>query len=111
MQDPANKASEALDRAARGAIELRHARAAVARLRRRPPTIVGRCIAVPERYPEARRGVAIADARLLELADAIGVAVHVWTVNDPADAMRLRDLGVGAVITDGRDVILEALGG
>ena len=44
-------------------------------------------------------------------AGARGGAVNTGTVNDPADALRLRDLGVGAVITDRPDVILEALGG
>ena len=80
-----------------------------ARLRRRPPTIVGRCIAVPERYPEARRGVAIADARLLELADAIGVAVHVWTVNDPARMRALVAAGAAGIVTDELGALREVL--
>ncbi len=51
------------------------------------------------------------DEAYMAQAQARGLAVNTWTVNDPADAMRLRDLGVGAVITDRPDVILEALGG
>lgn len=38
------------------------------------------------------------------------LAVNTWTVNDPADAVRLRDLGVCAVISDKPDVIRAALG-
>ena len=82
---------------------------AAVRLRRRPPTIVGRCIAVPERYPEARRGVAIADARLLELADAIGVSVHVWTVNDPARMRALVAAGAAGIVTDELGALREVL--
>jgi glycerophosphoryl diester phosphodiesterase len=51
------------------------------------------------------------DDAYMAQARARGLAVNTWTVNDPADAVRLRDLGVGAVITDRPDVILEALGG
>lgn len=83
------------------------------RLRRRPPQIAGRCIAVPERYPEARRGVAIGDARLLEVAADLGVAVHVWTVNDPDRMRALVAAGASGIVTDElatlRDV-LEAAG-
>lgn len=70
------------------------------RLRRRPPTIVGRCLAVPERYPQARRGVAIGDARLLEVAADLGIAVHVWTINDPARMRALIAAGAGGIVTD-----------
>ena len=35
--------------------------------------------------------------------------INAWTVNDAADAVRLRDLGVDAIITDVPDVILKAV--
>ena len=98
------------------------------------PLVVRRCIAA---MPHVLRGLLVETettferARLLDSlqiqalhpyypyineaymaqARARGLAVNTWTVNDPADALRLRDLGVGAVITDRPDVILEALGG
>jgi len=40
---------------------------------------------------------------------AAGRVINTWTVNDPADALRLRDWGVDCVITDNPDVILQAL--
>jgi glycerophosphoryl diester phosphodiesterase len=35
--------------------------------------------------------------------------INAWTVNDVAEAVRLRDLGVDAIITDVPDVILKAI--
>lgn len=35
--------------------------------------------------------------------------INAWTVNDVAEALRLRDIGVDAIITDVPDVILKAL--
>lgn len=40
---------------------------------------------------------------------ARGLAIHVWTVNDPAEAQRLAALGVDALITDDVPAILDAL--
>jgi glycerophosphoryl diester phosphodiesterase len=41
----------------------------------------------------------------------VGVPVHIWTVNDAADANRLWDLGVTGVITDDPATILAARAG
>jgi glycerophosphoryl diester phosphodiesterase len=79
------------------------------RLRRRPPTIVGRCIAVPERYPEGRGGVAVGDARLLEAAAELGIAVHVWTVNDPDRMRALVAAGASGIVTDELAALREVL--
>lgn len=38
-----------------------------------------------------------------------GLQVNVWTVNEPADMVRLADLGVDALVTDVPDVALVAL--
>ncbi len=40
---------------------------------------------------------------------AAGRVLNTWTVNDPTDALRLRDWGVDCVITDNPDRILQAL--
>ncbi len=49
------------------------------------------------------------DAAYMERAGASDKRVHVWTVNDPEDALRLRDLGIDAVITDAPDLLIAAL--
>jgi glycerophosphoryl diester phosphodiesterase len=46
----------------------------------------------------------------MEHARALGLPVHVWTVNDPAQMQRLVGLGVSALITDVPDVALSVLG-
>ena len=79
------------------------------RLRRRPPRIVGRCLAVPERYPELRRGIAVAEGRLLEAAAEIGVAVHVWTVNDPERMRALVAAGAAGIVSDELAVLRRVL--
>jgi glycerophosphoryl diester phosphodiesterase len=40
----------------------------------------------------------------------LGVALNVWTVNDPAEITRLADAGIDAVITDTPGVACRALG-
>jgi glycerophosphoryl diester phosphodiesterase len=49
------------------------------------------------------------DAELVADAHARGLAVNVWTVNDPADVRRLAAAGVDAVITDVPDLALAEL--
>ncbi len=39
----------------------------------------------------------------------LGRLMNTWTVNDPARAVALRDLGVRGIITDAPDIILKAL--
>lgn len=51
------------------------------------------------------------DAAYMEQAKRDGHRVNVWTVNDPARTLELRDFGVDAVITDKPDVMLKALRG
>ena len=52
--------------------------------------------------PDAEEFVAHAHER--------GLAVNVWTVNEPPDMARLADLGVDALVTDVPDVALRTLG-
>lgn len=60
---------------------------------------------VPERF----RGVPVVTKRLLTQMHSLGVEVHVWTVNDPADMRRLLDLGVDGLVTDRCDLALEVV--
>jgi glycerophosphoryl diester phosphodiesterase len=79
------------------------------RLRRRPPRIAAGCVAVPERYPESGRGLAVGDARLIEAAAELGAAVHVWTVNDPARMRALVAAGVSGIVTDELGALRDTL--
>lgn len=54
------------------------------------------CVQVPVRLGRVR----IVDERFVATAHRLGVAVHVWTVDDPAEMVRLLDLGVDGIMTD-----------
>jgi len=47
--------------------------------------------------------------RYMDWANANGLTVSTWTVNDPERAVELRDLGVKVIITDQPDTIIAAL--
>jgi len=53
---------------------------------------------------------ALGSPGLLEGCRSAGVAVNVWTVNDPDDAQLLASSNVNAIITNSPDVILRAIG-
>ncbi|MDT4911744.1 MAG: glycerophosphoryl diester phosphodiesterase [Pseudonocardiales bacterium] len=73
--------------------------------RSRRASLGGRCAQVPARI--GRR--VFVDARYLAAAHAVGVPVHAWTVNDPAEMTRLLDLGVDGIMTDRADVLRNLL--
>jgi glycerophosphoryl diester phosphodiesterase len=50
--------------------------------------------------PERDGWIPVVDGRFVRLARRAGKPVHVWTVNDPDRARRLRNLGVCGIITD-----------
>lgn len=79
------------------------------RLRRRPPVLAAGCVAVPERYPGGRSGIAVADRRFLQVAAEAGIAVHVWTINDERRMRALVDAGVAGIVTDELAVLRRAL--
>jgi glycerophosphoryl diester phosphodiesterase len=54
-------------------------------------------------------GRALVDERFLAAAHARGLQVHVWTVDDPADASRMLDLGVDGIMTDRPAMLREVL--
>jgi glycerophosphoryl diester phosphodiesterase len=53
---------------------------------------------------------ALIDDAYMGWAKGNGFRVNTWTVNDPARAVELHNLGVDGIITDNPDVILSALG-
>lgn len=59
-------------------------------------TFVDACVQVPPTW----RGRPLVDARFVAAAHARNIAVHVWTINDMAEAERLIDLGVDGIMTD-----------
>ncbi len=58
--------------------------------------------------PEASNGITLPIARFAAWGRAIGVPVHIWTVNTAADAHRLWDAGVTGLISDDPATILAA---
>jgi glycerophosphoryl diester phosphodiesterase len=56
--------------------------------------------AVAAQVPLQRRGVHIVDAAFLRVCHQSGLAVHVWTINDPVVMEGLLDLGVDGIMTD-----------
>jgi glycerophosphoryl diester phosphodiesterase len=52
--------------------------------------------------------VAVVDPRFVAAAHRRGLAVHVWTIDDEAEMIRLLDLGVDGIMTD-RPTLLRAV--
>lgn len=83
---------------------------ATARLRVRSYGVPGRpfpspCVQVPHRY----RGRAITDERFVRRAHALGLQVHVWTIDDPVEMAELLDVGVDGIMTDQAQVLKDLL--
>lgn len=60
--------------------------------------------------PERQGLLRVLSRRLIAVAHANDVEVHVWTVNDVDDMRRLVDLGVDGIVTDRADAALAAFG-
>lgn len=53
--------------------------------------------------------IRITDEKLIKAAHALGIQVHVWTVNDPGEMRRLLELGVDGIVTDRIDLLNRLL--
>ena len=58
--------------------------------------------------PAAFGEIVVVDERFVERAHDHGLAVHVWTIDEPDEMERLIDLGVDGIMTD-RPSVLEAI--
>jgi glycerophosphoryl diester phosphodiesterase len=115
---------DALDRVCVGAFSDRRLRRIRARLGSRLCTSLGPVEIAALRYGLLRRPpgqaaqvpvrqgpLTVTNGAMVTRARKLGVAVHVWTIDDPAEMRRLLDLGVGGIMTDRptvlRDVLVE----
>lgn len=64
-----------------------------------------RCVQLPVK----QNGVVITDAKLVTEAHALGLQVHVWTVDDADEMRRLLDMGVDGIMTDHPSVLKAVL--
>jgi glycerophosphoryl diester phosphodiesterase len=60
--------------------------------------------------PETFGAVTLVDQAFVDAAHELGIAVHVWTVNDETSMRRLVDLGVDGIISDRPRVLAQVLG-
>ncbi len=86
----------------RSVFRLRMASWTAARLR--PPAS-----AVAAQVPVRHRRMRVVDRRFVSLAHRLGLQVHVWTIDDPAEMNGLLDLGVDGIMTDRPEVLRDVL--
>ncbi len=56
-----------------------------------------------------RYGVSLAETDVFEDAASRGMHVDIWTINDPETMANLARKGVGGIITDRPDLLMEVL--
>ena len=57
--------------------------------------------------PVKQGRITIVDQRFVERAHSLGIHVHVWTIDEPAEMHRLLDMGVDGIMTDKPAVLRE----
>jgi len=62
----------------------------------RPRRVAYHALSVPDRH----HFLPVATRRFIADAHALGVPVHIWTVDDPAEAAELRDRGANGILTN-----------
>jgi glycerophosphoryl diester phosphodiesterase len=62
-------------------------------------------VQVPRRYARIR----VVDDKFVRHAHRLGMQVHVWTIDEPAEMHELLDLGVDGIMTDRIEVLREVL--
>ena len=70
---------------------------------------VGRFPAACAQVPTGVRGATIVDTRFVKEAHRRGIYIHVWTIDDRDEMIRLLDLGVDGIMTDRPAVLKEVL--
>ena len=55
--------------------------------------------------PMSMLGITVVDKKMVQAAHAIGMHVHVWTINEPAEMHRMLEIGVDGIITDRPDLL------
>lgn len=78
--------------------------AAVAALRYGRPRRTG---ALAAQVPVRQGGLTVTTEAFVERAHRLGIAVHVWTVDDATEMRRLLDLGVDGIMTDRPTVLRD----
>ena len=68
-------------------------------------TFPGPCAQVPHHI----KGVPFVDHRFVAKAHAVGLQVHVWTIDEPDEMHELLDLGVDGIMTDHPAVLRKVL--
>jgi len=64
--------------------------------------------AVAAQVPVRHGRVTVVDRRFVEHCHRLGLQVHVWTIDEPAEMLRLIDLGVDGIMTDDLSALRKA---